>query len=371
MKRLPRSYTAHESRCSTLWPTLHLAVLLLFFLLGSVAADCECGYSTSVDGASHVFTDLIESDFTRVRDISDDTDWSRQAFNMSSEVARGDFGEMFVVDNVASGSTGTEKGLQLIVQGQNVEENMVPGAEIDTEREDVLWGTFRAGLKLTSIPGTCAAFFWYYNDTAEIDMEFLSKDFDTSNNSYPVNLVLHSKEASQAGYNAGNYIETNLPFNPTTDFHEYRIDFIPGKVLFYADGQLLGQVNGSAVPTMAGHLVLQHWSNGNPLWSGGPPTTDAVLAVSYVKAYFNSSTEERNKDWAGRCKDMSGPDSVCEIPEVTASNSTPGQFFFSDQNNMTNNQTVSGENGGRRLEYGWLATLLRMVLAYSLVLGLW
>jgi beta-glucanase (GH16 family) len=205
-------------------------------------------------------------------------------------------------------------------------------------------------------------------------MEFLSKDFHTSNNSYPVNLVLQSREASQAGYNAqltGNFIKAYLSFNPTTDFHEYRIDFIPNKVLFYADGQLLGQINGSAVPTMAGHLVLQHWSNGNPLWSGGPPTTNATLAVNYVKAYFNSSTAERNKDWALRCGDMSGPNSVCEIPEITASNSTAGQFFFSDQNNMTNNQTVSGKNGGQRSEYGWLAISVGPVLAYGLVLALW
>jgi beta-glucanase (GH16 family) len=205
-------------------------------------------------------------------------------------------------------------------------------------------------------------------------MEFLSKDFHTSNNSYPVNLVLQSREAAQAGYNAlstGNFIKAYLPSNPTTDFHEYRFDFIPNKVLFYVDGQFLGQMNGSAVPTTAGHLVLQHWSNGNPLWSGGPPTTDAVLSVNYVKAYFNSSTVERNTDWARRCKDVSAPNAVCEIPELTASNSTPGQFFFSDQNNMTNNQTVSGKNGGQRLEYGWLVMVVGLVLGYGLVLGLW
>lgn len=212
----------------------------------------------------------------------------------------------------------------------------------------------------------------YYNDTAEIDMEFLSKDFRTSNSSYPVNLVLQSREAAEAGYNAmstGNYVKTYLPFNPTTDFHEYRFDFIPNKVLFYADGQLLGQINGSAVPTTAGHLILQHWSNGNPLWSGGPPTTDAVLTVDYVKAYFNSTAADRNRDWACRCKDASAPDAVCDIPEITPTNSTAGQFFFSDHSNMTNNQTVSGKNGGEKSEYGWWTLCLGLALAYGLILG--
>jgi beta-glucanase (GH16 family) len=214
----------------------------------------------------------------------------------------------------------------------------------------------------------------YYNDTAEIDMEFLSKDFHASNNSYPVNLVLQSRESAQAGYNAastGNFIKTYLPFDPASDFHEYRFDFIPNRVSFYADGQLLGQMNGSAVPTTAGHLVLSHWSNGNPLWSGGPPTTDAVLSVKYVKAYFNSSTAQRHRDWAGRCRDMTAPKSVCAIPEITPTNSTPGQFFFSDQNNMTNNQTLSGKSGGQRLEYAWTPMCIGMILAYGFVLGLW
>lgn len=205
-------------------------------------------------------------------------------------------------------------------------------------------------------------------------MEFLSKDFHTSNSSYPVNLVLQSKAAAEAGYNAmltGNFVKAYLPFNPTTDFHEYRFDLIPDKVLFYADGQLLGQINGSAVPSTAGHLVLQHWSNGNPLWSGGPPTTDAVLTVNYVKAYFNSTAADRNRDWARRCKNASVSHAVCDIPEITATNSTAGGFFFSDHSNMTNNQTVYGENDGKKTEYAWSIMCLGLLLAYGLGLGLW
>ena len=160
MKRPERRYTVHEPRSWTAWAALRLLLLVPIspLLLGSATADCECGYAAIVDRTRHVFTDLIESDFTHARDISDNTDWRRQGFNMSSERARGDFGEMFVVDNVGS-SGGTEKGLQLIVQGQKVDD-MVPVAEVDSERADVLWGTFRASLKLTSTPGTCAAFFW-------------------------------------------------------------------------------------------------------------------------------------------------------------------------------------------------------------------
>ena len=187
----------------------------------------------------------------------------------------------------------------------------------------------------------------YFNDTQEIDMEFLSKDFNLNNNSFPVNLVLQSREAAEQGYNAqktGNFVKAYLPFNPTLDFHEYRIDFLPGRVRFYADNQLLANMKGPAVPDHSGHLVLQHWSNGNRLWSAGPPSRDAVTTVAYVKAYFNSSLEQRHQDWENRCPDPSVPGAVCRIPEPSPTNSTPTNWFFSYQNNMTNNQTVSGRD---------------------------
>jgi beta-glucanase (GH16 family) len=187
-------------------------------------------------------------------------------------------------------------------------------------------------------------------------MEFLSREFNVNNNSFPVNLVLQSRESAAAGYDAkatGTFIRANLPFDPTTDFHEYRIDYLPTKVVFYADGQVLGQMSGKAVPTTAGHLILQHWSNGNPLWSGGPPARDAVLTVRYVKAYFNSSDPRRRAESARRCVDAEAPGAVCAIPELTAENGTAAEWFFGDDhgNGSGTDQTGNGgsTNGSGRL----------------------
>ncbi|KAK4204359.1 concanavalin A-like lectin/glucanase domain-containing protein [Triangularia verruculosa] len=282
------------------------SILALLSFTTPALADCECGYLSTTgelspnphnpDAPTHqqhyaLFTDLIESDFTKLvpegqgdATISANTDWVRQAFNLSDQRARGDYGEMFAVENVvAAGSTEDDQGLKLIVR-EDVVEDMIPVAEIDTRRLDMYWGTFRASMKMTKEKGTCAAFFWYFNDTQEIDMEFLSKDFDKSNNSYPVNLVLQSREAVLNGYDAAatsNFVKAYLPFDPTEDFHEYRIDYLPGRVYFYVDGGLLAKIDGPAVPSSAGHLILQHWSNGNRLWSGGPPGRDTSLVVRF------------------------------------------------------------------------------------------
>lgn len=67
---------------------------------------------------------------------------------------------MYAVENVVLGGAGTDNaGLQLTV-GSPLVQDMVPVAEIDTIRTDMFWGTFRASMKLSAVPGTCAAFFW-------------------------------------------------------------------------------------------------------------------------------------------------------------------------------------------------------------------
>ena len=118
---------------------------------------------------------------------------------------------------------------------------------------------------------------------------------------------------------------------------------------FYADGQLLKTMTtADAVPSYPGHIALSHWSNGNTGWSGGPPTTDAVLTVNYFKAYFNSSDRSRQQDWRNRCPSINAVKATCAVPDLTtAPPTTTGTFFFSQQANDTNNQTIYGKNSSR------------------------
>ncbi|KAI1457078.1 glycoside hydrolase family 16 protein [Annulohypoxylon moriforme] len=351
----------------------------LSILSNLVLADCECGYSiiTSSDNKRYLFTDILESDFVHL-DITDGSQkygeygWARQDFNMSSEVARGPYGESYTPQNVisnnianeqvfeGSGTKGGDAGLNLVVKSE-IQNGMVTGADVSTTDVHYFHGTFRAGIKVTDIPGTCSAFFWYMNDTQEIDIEFLSSEFNRDNNTFPVNLVLQSEESKDAGFDASktdDFRKINLPFDPTADFHEYRIDFLPGRVLFYADSKLLTEMNGSGVPSTAGNLQVSHWSNGNVGWSQGPPKSDATTTVSYVKAYFNSSLESRQDDFQMRCKDPSALAAICAIPDNNAT------FFFSNTDNMTPNQTTYHENNsGRSIQ--WLSPLFAAALAIS------
>jgi hypothetical protein len=139
---------------------LSAAVLLLSYL-GFALAECECGYSATVadtTGAQVVFTDLLETDFTQVLNLTQNTDWKKQQFNVSSTQGRGTYGKMFLPSNVITQSSTTD-GLQLLV-GNRVVDSMVSGSELDSARMDLFYGSYRTSLKLSDIPGTCAAFFW-------------------------------------------------------------------------------------------------------------------------------------------------------------------------------------------------------------------
>lgn len=194
-------------------------------------------------------------------------------------------------------------------------------------------------------------------------MEFLSREFDVAKQVFPVNLVIQSEASMQAGYDAsktGTFKVVNLAFDPTLDFHEYRFDFLQDRVRFYADSRLLAEMNGTSVPTSPGHLILQHWSNGNPLWSGGPPEEDATMTVGYVKAYFNSSDAKVQSSWDSGCQkalSKGSNDTVCEIPNVTAANSSTGGTFFntSDPNDTEKNNAV-------RLGSTWATTASALLL---------
>ncbi|PMD41414.1 glycoside hydrolase family 16 protein [Hyaloscypha variabilis F] len=323
---------------------------------------------------SYVFTDLIETDAFHIKNIHDDTDWSIQNYNVSASSARGPYGMNFTGLNAVSNPimnssnwvgppvSNGDPGIQLSVGGGVPGNGFVQVAQINSVRKDLLWGTFRALIKATPVPGTCTAFFWYFNDSQEIDFEALSYQYNFQNATYPLNLVLQSQQSARQGFSSaasGDWKVAYLPFDPTDDFHEYRIDFVPGNVVYYGDGQVLAIINTTAVPTSPGHLILSQWSNGDAGWSAGPPVQRAVSTVGYVKAYFNSSDPARQSAASKRCKDPSAPGAVCAISDQLISPGSLYSEFFSNNPNMTNNQTIYGKSDAPPFidESGWTALL--------------
>ena len=153
-------------------------------------------------------------------------------------------------------------------------------------------------------------------------MEYLSRqaNYESANGLSPINLVIQSPASASANYNAINtstYRLETLPFQPSEGYHEYRFDWTPERIVFFADGKPLSEFENAFdgdAPDAPGTMMLNHWSTGNAGWSGGPPAQDAVLTVSYVKAYFNSSNTTREAQWNAACSE-DWIDRTCQIPE--------------------------------------------------------
>ena len=72
--------------------------LLALLLAPHARADCECGYT--VNGT--LYTDLLESDFLHLPNITLDTDWQPQNYTVSAADARGPYGKNASLSNVVS-----------------------------------------------------------------------------------------------------------------------------------------------------------------------------------------------------------------------------------------------------------------------------
>lgn len=165
----------------------------------------------------------------------------------------------------------------------------------------------------------------YKNDTHEIDIELRSYQDTSSSPTSPVNFVLHAD-------GPGAFATPRLPFHPSDGFHEYRFDWSPRKVSFYADGQFIQDLT-QGIPVDPGFIMLNHWSNGNG-WSKGPPTKDVTMTVAYVKAYFNKGPEAAQTP--GQCDDTTAKGAVCEVPDHKGP-VTPDQetvFLTKGENNI-------------------------------------
>lgn len=138
----------------------------------AVQADCECGYVVASTPSKFIeqqrYTELIESNFLTIQDISKDTDWRIQQY---ASKYRRPFGRNATAANVKSnplvdnatlsgpGVLGGPAGLQLWVTGGPPVDDLVNTAELATARKDILYGSFRTAVRLTPMNGTCSALF--------------------------------------------------------------------------------------------------------------------------------------------------------------------------------------------------------------------
>ncbi|KAJ4334774.1 hypothetical protein N0V87_006578 [Didymella glomerata] len=310
------------------------AAIALLLQASFISADCECGYRVPSSGNPQeptkylLFTDSIQTDFRGMTSLNDSSDWKIKDLRLEYVPNKSRFGRIVEDRNVifnpavdplvtpdgpSQQGADVDAGLQLIVRSELVEDNLVSTGQIQSIREDVRFGSFRAYMKSTPINGTCAASFWYHNDSQEIDIELLSRQREDGRQ--PINLSVQSNESVANDYDATGttgFIEGQADFDPADGFHEYRYDWSPDVISFWADGGWLGDIV-DFIPTTPGYFQLSHWSNGFAGWSAGPPSQDALIMVAYFRGYFNSTDPVRAQEFEERCGGGRSAGSVCDV----------------------------------------------------------
>ncbi|KAL6720509.1 hypothetical protein ACLMJK_002433 [Lecanora helva] len=182
------------------------------------------------------------------------------------------YSQLYKTQNVAvSGGA-----LRLTVPGGQ-HASPITGAEVYTTDKDILYGSVRTTFQVSNVAGTCHGSFFYKTDNQETDIEILTKDLATG---------AHYTNQNVAGNGPSTTITGALPSDATTNYHEYRLDWIPGKTLFYLDGVLQKTLTAN-VPSVAGEWIWNNWSNGDSGWTSGPPTADNVMKIQRIDMYYN------------------------------------------------------------------------------------
>ncbi|KAJ3980146.1 concanavalin A-like lectin/glucanase domain-containing protein [Lentinula detonsa] len=242
-------------------------------------ASCACGY---IDDQGHVWREALTNDFTQsagaIAALGNDwiiaTDNEPQSGTATANI-------QYVSQNVMQ----YNDALGIQASAYTSGSSNVDCGEIFTERSDILYGSFRMRAVVPTVPGVVFGFFSYKSDTQEQDIEFLSSDSDYYQHVYytdqpgTVNGVVDANAHKDVEINGADF----------TAFGEHRFDWLQTSTNYYYNSALEATITKN-VPTQGSEIVLNVWSNGDPAFSKGPPTSNAIATVQYVNLYFNSTS---------------------------------------------------------------------------------
>ena len=134
------------------------------------------------------------------------------------------------------------------------------------------YGTYRASIKTPSqLPGTYTTFFLYESTNLdEIDIEI----WNDGSGKLDLNTWVKGVQKFSS--------QIILPFDPSSQFHEYRIDYYPNEVSFWVDNvKMKFTADLSQIPTSLTNIYISGWW---PKWMPGNVSgTDKFAVYDWIK----------------------------------------------------------------------------------------
>lgn len=158
-------------------------------------------------------------------------------------------------------------------------------SSISSIRDDILYGSFRISAKFPNINGTSFGFFFFNSTNQEIDIEVLMHEVYENKLRTAVQPIIRDPRGR-----ASNLSQRLVIINGsmTNSFIEYRFDWFKDRIDYYIDSKYSHSLIVN-IPFLAGKILINHHSNGNPMWSRGPPFDVSTVIINYIELYFNSS----------------------------------------------------------------------------------
>lgn len=303
--------------------------LLFPILAGSVSASCECGYRTNT---GEVWQSRILTNFTSAVNSSQgfDANWVVTNRVQGAVTNSTPYQINYTTGNVIFPSSGSSSPrLTLIASGYAGEvDGAIRSAQIETLRDDILYGSFRAAYAVNGPSGACSGFFSYADDSNENDVEVLTQDG-------PDEIHFTNQPADDGGVTAAMYMPNNLL---TTNEQEYRFDWTAQGVKYYINDIFM--TNLTQHPSgEASQILMNAWSNGGSFTSG-PPMADVQVAVRFMHLYFNTSSTTVAQEYQSACA-AAGGSAVCDADAGSAAITGNGGTVINDTSSAASPATSS------------------------------
>ncbi|KAI5246464.1 concanavalin A-like lectin/glucanase [Aureobasidium subglaciale] len=294
-----------------------------------LAARTDASADGSFDGCHYqvegvgTFTSHLAYDFTTMDTLPDDLVAS------TYEVGSGPYAPYAHIFNPSNIVLTPGQPMQMIVPGGQAADPLET-CQVVTRYNDVLYASVRTIAQASPVNGTVHGFFMYMNDTQETDIEIRTGD---------PGHVHFTNQQTHPGNGETTYA-VSAPATLTTEFHEYRYDWLPTGTYFYIDGQLVMSITRN-VPSEAGWLMWNSWSNGYA-WTYGPPLQDSILHIRSVEAFFNRTSVS-----ASNCEANSARTTRTEAVRLGAgAHATVNTAAVSSQASTTTEIETSSTNDG-------------------------
>lgn len=267
----------------------------LAFMLSTISrtfASCECGF---IDESGRTWMDALVLPLDKIAQLATNNDLFIPDY--VHQKGHGNYSYKIEASNIVQDNSGLTLKVQPPVNG------VISSSEVATRRKDFQYGTFRSVINFPSELGSCVGFFHYFNDTEEIDVEYIGQNQDI--------LYVSSKQTNKQDF-SGDIGSANLVFkNLPNVAREYRFDWMPEKTEFFVDGKKVSTLKET--PSSAGRIIMMNWSSGDKDWTGTPTS---VISAKFQKfnMFFNSSNAYIRNLYTNACQKASkNSDAYCQV----------------------------------------------------------